>query len=140
MILDRILEERMTSTSGGTLQEPTRQLLDSLGLTPSAAGVTINENSAEGIPAVYACVRVIAETVGQVSLKVYRKEDNGNKTADEQHPLYTLLHDLANPEMTAQEFRENLTGHACLWGNAFAEVERRKSGTIKALWPLHPGC
>jgi HK97 family phage portal protein len=140
MILDRLLEARMTTVSAGTLQEPQATLLESLGATPTAAGVTVNERSAEGIPAVFACVRVIAETVGQVSLKVYQKLAKGNKEPDETHPLYVLLHDLANPECTAQEFRENLTGHAALWGNAFAEVERRKSGTIKALWPLHPGC
>jgi phage portal protein BeeE len=82
---------------------------------------------------------VIAETVGQVPLKIYRKSD-ANKYPDPTHPLYPLLHDEANPETTAQEFRENLTGHAALWGNAYAEIERRKSGTVKALWPLHPGC
>jgi len=129
----------MTSASGGTLQEPSRALLEALGATPTAAGVTVTEGSAEGIPAVYACVKVIAETLGQTSLKVFKKLARGNKEPDEAHPLYHLLHDLANPEMIASEFLETLTGHACLWGNGFAEIERRKSGTVKALWPLHPG-
>jgi HK97 family phage portal protein len=143
MILDRILEQRMVTggpTPAGTLANPIPELTEALlGGAPPAAGVSINERTAEGIPAVYAAVRVIAETVGQVPLKVYRKSD-ANKYPDPTHPLYPLLHDEANPETTAQEFRENLTGHAALWGNGYAEIERRKSGTVKALWPLHPGC
>jgi HK97 family phage portal protein len=139
VILDRLFESRMTSLSGGTLQEPARTLFESLGIAPSATGVSVTETTAEGIPAVYATVKVITETVGQTSLKVFQKLARGNKTPDEAHPLYTLLHDLANPELIASEFRETLTGHACLWGNGYAEIERRKSGTVKALWPLHPG-
>lgn len=139
MIFDRLFETRMTTEAGGTLEEPTRATLESLGAGPSTAGVSVNERTAEGIPAVYACVKVIAETVGQTSLKVFKKLARGNKQPDEAHPLYHLLHDLANPEMIASEFLETLTGHACLWGNGFAEIERRKSGTVKALWPLHPG-
>jgi HK97 family phage portal protein len=139
MIFDRLFETRMTTEAGGTLQEPTRTTLESLGATPNAAGVSVTEASAEGIPAVYACVKVIAETVGQTSLKVFEKLARGNKQPDPAHPLYHLLHDLANPEMIASEFLETLTGHACLWGNGYAEIERRKSGTVKALWPLHPG-
>jgi HK97 family phage portal protein len=144
MIVDRILEQRMVTggpTPAGTLSNPIAELTQALtdGAPFAAAGVSINERTAEGIPAVYATVRVIAETVGQVPLKIYRKTDP-NKYPDPTHPLYPLLHDEANPETTAQEFRENLTGHAALWGNAYAEVERRKSGTVKALWPLHPGC
>jgi HK97 family phage portal protein len=142
MILDRILEQRMVTggpTPAGTLANPIPELTEALlGGAPPAAGVSITERTAEGIPAVYAAVRVIAETVGQVPLKVYRKSA-ANKYPDPTHPLYALLHDEANPETTAQEFRENLTGHAALWGNGYAEVERRKSGTVKALWPLHPG-
>jgi HK97 family phage portal protein len=138
MILE-FFESRMTAGSAGTLQEPSRTLLESLGSTPTSAGVAVNERTAEGIPAVYACVKVIAETVGQTSLKVFKKLERGNKQPDETHPLYPLLHDLANPEMIASEFLETLTGHACLWGNGYAEIERRKSGTIRALWPLHPG-
>lgn len=139
MILDRFIETRMTSESAGTLQEPSRSLMEALGATPTVSGVSINETTAEGIPAVYACVRVIAETVGQTPIKVYRKLDGGNKEPDENHELYSIFHDLANPEMTSSEFKETLTGHACLWGNGYAEIERRKSGTVKAVWPLHPG-
>jgi HK97 family phage portal protein len=142
MIFDRLFESResrMTVEAGGTLQEPTRSLLESLGAMPTAAGVSVTEHSAEGIPAVYACVKVIAETVGQTPLTVFQKLERGNKLPDEAHPLYHLLHDCANPEMIASEFLETLTGHACLWGNGFAEIERRRDSSVKALWPLHPG-
>ena len=54
MILDRFLETRMTSESAGSLQEPSRSFMEALGSTPTVSGVSINESTAEGIPAVYA--------------------------------------------------------------------------------------
>lgn len=113
--------------------------MEALGATPTVSGVSINETTAEGIPAVYACVKVITETLGQTPMKVYRKLAGGNKEPDIDHELYSIFHDLANPEMTSSEFKETLTGHACLWGNGYAEIERRPNGTVKAVWPLHPG-
>lgn len=110
-----------------------------MGASPTVSGVSITEANAEGIPAVYACVKVITETLGQTPIKVYRKLDGGNKEPDPSHELYSIFHDLANSEMTSSEFKETLTGHACLWGNGYAEIERRPNGSVKAVWPLHPG-
>lgn len=129
----------MTSEAAGTLQEPSRSFMEALGAVPTLSGVSIDERSAEGIPAVYACVKVIAETLGQTPIKMYRKLDGGNKAPDTNHELYSIFHDLANPEMTSSEFKETITGHACLWGNGYAEIERRPNGSVKAVWPLHPG-
>lgn len=104
----------------------------------SHTGVTVNESAALGNAAVFACVRVLSDTVGQLPLKVFRRLANGGRDVDPQHPLYVLLHDLPNPEVTASEFRAALMGHLCLWGNAYAEVEYDGLGRIKALWPLRP--
>ena len=108
-----------------------------LGGGPTKAGVTVNEELAEGIPTVFSCVRVIASAVAQLPLKLYRVEENGKREATD-HPLYEVLHDLGNPEMTSYELRYLMTSHLLLWGNCFAEVERNPRGEVTALWPLMP--
>jgi HK97 family phage portal protein len=103
----------------------------------TTAGVTVNERTALSDPTVFGCVRVLADTVGQLPLKVFRVSPSG-RTVDRQHPLYTLLHDLPSPELTPYELKSTLQGHLALWGNAFAEVVRDGLGNIKSLWPLRP--
>jgi HK97 family phage portal protein len=85
--------------------------------------------------AVFACVRVLSETVASLPLVLYRRLERGKARATD-HPLYELLHDLPNPEMTAFELRETLMAHAALWGNAFCEIEFDNAGRVRGLWPL----
>lgn len=122
----------------GTLTNPSVSLIQTLtgGLTGS--GVDINERIAEGLPAIYACVHVISETAGQLPLKLYRMRPEGGKDPATSHPLYVLLHDQPNPEMTALQLREMLTRHLAIWGRAYGEVQRNTRGEIVAVWPLHP--
>ena len=54
------------------------------------------------------------------------------------HPLYFLLHDEPNPEMTSFVFRETLMTHLLLWGNAYAQIIRNGKGEIIVLYPLMP--
>ena len=104
----------------------------------SAAGKAVSADSALRVAAVYACVRIIAETMGTLPLPVYRRlQPRGRERAPE-HPLYTLLHDLPNHEMTSIELREAMTGHVCLQGIAYCEIERDNAGRARALWPLRP--
>jgi len=108
-----------------------------LGAWPTAAGVDVTVEGSLQSSAVFACVRVLSETVPSMPLVLYRRLSRGKERATS-HPLYGLLHDLPNPEMTAFEFRETLMGHLALWGNAFAEVELNKGGQVRGLWPLRP--
>ena len=70
-------------------------------------------------------------------LVTYRRLPNGGKERAYEHPLYEILHDQPNPEMTSYEFRACLVGHQALWGNAYAEIER-SDARINGLWPLRP--
>ena len=87
--------------------------------------------------AVYACVRVIAETIASLPLHLYRYVDEGKKR-DPSRPLYTLLHNAPNPEMTSFIFRETLMTHLLLWGNAYAQILRNGHGEIVGIYPLLP--
>jgi HK97 family phage portal protein len=100
--------------------------------------VDVTPGTALRSSAVYACVRVLAETVASLPLPVYVRLENGGKARANDHPLYAILHDAPNPEMTSFELRELLMGHLCLWGNAFAEILRDGNGQALALWPLRP--
>ena len=82
----------------------------------SAAGKIVNERSAMQMTAVYACVRILSEAVAGLPLHLYRYNDSGGKEKAIDHPLYLLLHDEPNPEMSSFVFRETLMTHLLLWG------------------------
>lgn len=88
----------------------------------TTAGKPVNEQTAMQMTAVYSCVRILSETVAGLPLHVYRYNDSGGKEKDLKHPLYKLLHDEPNPEMTSFAFRETLMSHLLLCGNAYAQI------------------
>ncbi len=104
----------------------------------SAAGKRVNERTAMQTSAVYACVRVISESVASLPLHLYRYTDGGSKEKAIDHPLYHLLHDEPNPEMTAYSFFEAALTHLLLWGNFYAQVIRNGKGEVVSLYPLMP--
>lgn len=87
--------------------------------------------------AVYACVRILAETIASLPLHTYRYSNNGKEKARD-HPIYHLLSDVPNPEMTSFVFRETLMGHLLLWGNSYSQIIRDGRGKVIALYPLMP--
>ena len=104
----------------------------------TTAGKPVNEHTAMQMTAVYSCVRILAETLAGLPLHVYKYNDSGGKEKYLQHPLYRLLHDEPNPEMTSFTFRETLMSHLLLWGNAYAQIIRNARGEVIALYPLMP--
>lgn len=99
-----------------------------------AAGVSVTPQTAVKVPDVFACMNVLAQDVGRCPLKL-RVSDGGWKDADA-HPLWEILHDLPNPEMTAAEFRGSMMRELLAHEAAYAEIVRRPNGTVQALWPL----
>lgn len=108
----------------------------STGMMPTDAGVSMSEDQAMRLATVQACVRVLSEDVAALPLHIYRRTEDGGKERATEHPLYHLLHDAPNPEMTAMDFREALMVNALLSGNAYSFIEYDRAGRIKALWPL----
>lgn len=103
----------------------------------SGSGKSVSAMSAMQMSAVYACVRVIAETVASLPLNVYEVTDKGSKKAFD-HPLYRLLHDEPNHEMTSFIWRESLLTHLLLWGNHYSQIVRSGRNGILGLYPLLP--
>ena len=104
----------------------------------STAGKPVTERSAMQMTAVYSCVRILAEAIAGLPLHLYRYKDDGGKEKAFDHPLYLLLHDEPNPEMSSFVFRETLMTHLLLWGNAYAQIIRNGKGEVVALYPLMP--
>ena len=104
----------------------------------STSGKTVTERSAMQMTAVYSCVRILAEAIAGLPLHLYTYKEDGGKEKAIGHPLYLLLHDEPNPEMSSFVFRETRMTHLLLWGNAYAQIIRNGKGEVVALYPLMP--
>ena len=104
----------------------------------TTAGKVVTERSAMQMTAVYACVRILSEAIACLPLHLYRYNGDGGKEKALDHPLYLLLHDEPNPEMSSFVFRETLMTHLLLWGNAYSQIIRNGRGEVIALYPLMP--
>lgn len=106
-------------------------------LGASTSGKTVNERTSMQMTAVYSCVRILSEAIASLPLQLYEQTDSHSQKARD-HPLYVLLHDEPNSEMTSFIFRETLMTHLLLWGNAYAQIIRNGKGEVVALYPLMP--
>lgn len=110
--------------------------LDLVGM--SGSGVAVDEMKAMQTSAVYACVRILAETVASLPLHLFRSDKNGIKEFATEHPLYDCLYAIPNEEMSSLNFREMMMTSLLLWGNAYARIIKDKAGHVKELWFLKP--
>ncbi len=122
----------MTSRKIITIVRPTITTLDE-----AAPGKRVSDRTAMQHAVVYACMRVLSEAIAQLSLHVYEYTENGKKRVQE-HPLYFLLHDQPNEEMTSFIFRETLMSHILIYGNAYAQILRNGRGNVIGLYLLMP--
>lgn len=99
------------------------------------AGVDVTPESALASSVVFACTRVLAESVASLPLLTYQRSGRGKERAA-RHPVYRLLHSAPNPEMTSFTWREWTMGYLCRWGNAISEIDWGNDGYPRALWPL----
>src|SRR3990170_2906310 len=107
------------------------------GWSGDTIAATVNQNTAMGVGAFTAGIRLIAEDIASMPLITYERLEKGKRRAPE-HPAYAMLHDSPNPEMTSMVFRETGIGHMYSWGNWFAEKELNALGVPVRLWPLRP--
>ncbi len=133
-IITKVLEKRSNQSS---LADPSQWLQSWFGGgTSSKAGSMVSEDSAMQITAVFACVRLKSETMASLPLSFYKTMKKGKEKAD-YHPLYRIIHDIPNDEMTSFEFRRMMAVNELLCGEAFAEIVRgSKTFDVMELWPI----
>lgn len=134
------LRRKMIEAVIGNLSTVDPRLYEALGQYDTHSHQSVTVDSAMQLSAVWSCVRLISETIATLPLPVYRLDAQGRKTPAKTHPLYPLLHDRPNADMTAAEFWECMIACVCLWGNAYALKEYTRSGKLLALDPLRPDC
>jgi HK97 family phage portal protein len=97
----------------------------------------VNPTTAQGVSAVYACVNAISETTASLPLILFKRKGDDRERASD-HPLYSVLHDQANEQQTALEFREWMQACVLLRGNAYGRIIRGYDGQVRELLPLAP--
>lgn len=107
---------------------------------PAWSGEPVSTQTALAHSVVWACNRIISESVGFIpAIMLQSKGDT--KLPATNHPMYGALKNAPNDEITAQGFSEMLTSHCVLEGNAFAKIIRRSStGTALELHAIQPQC
>lgn len=123
--------EGVVSDSGGGFW---RSLI---GSGRSAAGIAVTPDSALAITVLQNCVTLLAESIGQLPLEMYRRLGDGKREAASSHPLYDVLRYQPNPWQTPYEYREAAQLAMGLRGNCYSFIERDDDGAVKALYPLH---
>lgn len=104
----------------------------------TTSGKVVNEETALQNSAVFACIRIIAETLAMMPLQVFEETKSGRKTQTKEHPAAYVLSKQSNRHMTSMTFRDVVQGHVAGWGNGYAELQRNKKGEVVGLWPLLP--
>jgi len=134
-----ILKSLFAGEKRSSLENPSTSLLEwANNGNETHSGINVSKDSALRVSAVFACVRVIAETIGTLPLKVYERRTGGGRDEAPDHPLYDVLHTRPNEQMSSVTFFESVVGHVATWGNSFFEVERNNGGRVIGLWPLLP--
>jgi HK97 family phage portal protein len=104
----------------------------------SKAGQPVSRTTALQLAVVYACVRVLAESVASLPCILYRRLPGGGRERARGHPLYDVLRNEPNPHMSAFGYFETKQGHLALDGNAYSAIERTGGGRVKTLWNQDP--
>ncbi len=133
--LNGMLRKSAGAPDWGTLE---RYMAWAFGGGASASGIVVNPQTAMQSAAVYSSVKVLAESIGMLPMNLYRKETDGSRTLMRDHTLQRICHDQPNEWMTSVEFWEMMVIALNLRGNAYAYVNRNRSGQVVELLPLHP--
>jgi HK97 family phage portal protein len=127
--------EKRNSTNAAGLFSAAWDVLTNTRTT--SAGEPVNETIALQHTSVYACVRVIAESIGSMTLRVYKRLPKGRQEAIDS-PMWRMLSVSPNNEMSAPVVWESLAGSMALTGNSYAEILRNAQGEVVGIYPLDP--
>ena len=137
----KFLGFEITRAEKRSLENPATPITDSslaeVGAIATASGLSITPNTSMRVSAVYACVRVISETLASLPLQVFERTDQGKRLATERAE-YRILHDAPSPIMTSFTWRESTQANLLLNGNGYAEIEWANNGQLRGLWPIQP--
>lgn len=125
-------DARSVENPSFSLSDP--KILDALGIGDGVIGVS--PNTAMQVRAVFSCVKVISEAIGQLPIHLYRRIDDKRRERATNHPSARLIGRRPSPLMTRATYFEQQTAQMCLWGAAYSQrvYDLRTDETI-ALYP-----
>ena len=104
---------------------------------PNDSGVSVNPFTSLQMSTVYACIRLLSETVAQLPLNIRRRTPDGSDLAHS-HPLFHVLHNVPNPWMSTFTWLNTSMAHVCGWGDGCSMIIRNQLGEPGAILPLLP--
>lgn len=107
-----------------------------IGSGRNSAGVEVTPETALGVPILQNCVTLLAESIAQLPLELYRRQPNGQRELALSHPLYDVLRYQPNGFQSPYELREGGQIALGLRGNSYNWIDRHEDGNVKALYPL----
>jgi HK97 family phage portal protein len=105
---------------------------------PTHAGEVVTVDTSLQLDVVWACVRLVADTIATLPLQVYARDKQGRGIIDDKNPLYRILHDSPNADMTAVEFWTATVAAILLWGNSYGAIARKNDDPTSKVGSL-PG-
>lgn len=102
----------------------------------NSSGILVTPETALAVPVLQNCVSLLAETIAQLPLEVFQRQEGSQRAAAINHPLYDVLRYQPNGFQTPFEIRQGIQLSAGLYGNGYSFIERREDGNVIGLWPL----
>lgn len=118
-------------------RDPALAQMFGVGMTTSS-GAIVTPETAMRSAAVYACVRVLTDTISTLPIHVFEKSGKGVRDQLDDHPLSLLLSRRPYRALDTVQWRQFLMGHVALRGNAYAEIVTANNGQVTELFPMHP--
>jgi HK97 family phage portal protein len=135
-LLSRLEKKAYSSGQTVSISENSPKLSSTLGGGgQTIVGKTVNDTTAMQVTTFFACIRLLAETMGAMPSAIYRQQSNGNAEKVD-HPLAEVLIHQPNADMNGIEYREASTSNLAARGNACSVIERRSNGDVLSLYPV----
>jgi HK97 family phage portal protein len=101
--------------------------------------MSVTPDGALRVSAVFAAVRLLADTLAALPLLVYRRlPNNGGKERAPDHPLYDVLHTQPNAWQDSFQWRRMMMRHILLRGAGYNFIVPGPRGFADQLVPIHP--
>lgn len=123
-----------------TLSNPSQWLLDMFSPATSA-GVSVTPISAMQHTAVWGCINILSQSIAVLPLSLYKRETKNKRLVSSKaynHPLFSLLHDEPNSDMTSFSWRVSAMVHLGVRGNHYSQIIRNNGGKVVGIYPLIP--
>lgn len=132
-IFDKLTRRKSVAVASDTQTLNLQQLVDFLGISGT-------DSSELSEATYYACMKVLAESVGKLPLKLQKATEGQGIQPMRGHRYYRMLAERPNEHMGASTFWSLMEFCRTHYGNAYAYIADPGGQKRPQLWPLDPSC